>query len=49
MAPRGQRAWHAIKGNKVNVGDPKGSSKEVLTDKNNIEEVEIASRESDRS
>ncbi len=30
MAPRGRRAWHVIKGNRVNVGDPNGSSREVL-------------------
>jgi hypothetical protein len=37
VTPRGRRARHAIKGNKVNVGDPNGSSKEVSTDKNKIE------------
>ena len=37
MAPRGQRAGHVIKGNKANVGDPNGSSKEVSADKNKIE------------
>jgi len=40
-APRGQRARHVIEGNKVNVGDPNGSSKEVSTDKNKIEEDEM--------
>ena len=49
MAPRGQRTWHAIKGNKVNVGDPNDSSKEVSTDKNKIEKDEMVDRKSDES
>jgi hypothetical protein len=47
QAPRGQRARHAIKGNKVNVGDPNGSSKEVLSNECKSEELEKAIRESD--
>ena len=49
MAPRGLRTWHAIEGNKVNVGDPNGSSKEVSTDKNKIEKDEMVDRKSDES
>jgi hypothetical protein len=50
MTPRGQRTRHVIKGNKANVGDPNGSFfLEVSTDKNKIEKVETADRESDRS
>jgi hypothetical protein len=40
LTPRGLRARHAFKGNKVNVGDPGGSSKEVLADKRKSKEAE---------
>ena len=39
MAPRSQRTWHVIKGNKVNVGGPNGSPRGVLTNKYKSEEV----------
>lgn len=48
-APRGLRARHVIKGNKVNVGDPISSSQGVSTDKYKSKEVEMANRESDGS
>ena len=40
LTPRGLRARHAFKGNKVNVGDPGSSSKEVLADKRKSKEAE---------
>lgn len=55
MAPRGRRAWHVIKGNKVNVGDPTDSSEEsfffceVSANKHKSEAAEMSSRESDGS
>ena len=49
MAPRGRRAWHVIKGNKGNVGDPNSSSHEVLVNKCKSEEAEMTVRESDGS
>lgn len=49
MAPRGRRTRHVIEGNKVNVGDPNGSSWEVLTNEHKSEEAEMAGRESDGS
>lgn len=49
LTPRGLRARHAHKGNKVNVGDPVSPSKEVLVDKCESEETEKTVRESDGS
>lgn len=40
LTPRGLRAWHAFKGNKMNVGDPASSSKEVSANKCKSEEAE---------
>lgn len=44
----GQRARHAIKGNRVNVGDP-GSSKEVSGNEHKSEKPEMTVRESEGS
>ena len=44
MAPRGLRAWHVIKGNSVNVGDPNGPPKGESTNKQN-KDVETAVKE----
>ena len=49
QAPRDQRARHAIKGSKANVGDPNGSLEEVLGNECRSEEPEKAIRESDGS
>ena len=49
MAPRGLRARHVIKGNKVNVGDPDSSSTEVSVDKCKSKETEKTIRKSDGS
>lgn len=49
MAPRGLRARHVVKGNKVNVGDPDSSSKEVSVDKCKSKEIEKTVRKSDGS
>jgi hypothetical protein len=49
MASRGPRTRHAFKGNKMNVGDPNGSSKEVLANKYKSEKAETVIRESDGS
>ena len=49
MTPRGLRARHATKGNKANVGDPKGSSKEVLGNERKNEKPEKVIRESEGS
>jgi len=49
MAPRGLRAWHAIKGDKANVGDPKGPPRGVLINEYKNEEIEMTNRKSDGS
>jgi hypothetical protein len=49
MTPRGQRARHATKGNKANVGDPNGPSKEVSGNEHKSEEPEKVIRESEGS
>ena len=49
MAPRGLRARHVVKGNKVNVGDPDSSSTEVSVNKCKSKEIEKTVRKSDGS
>jgi len=49
MTPRGLRARHATKGNKVNVGDPNGPLKEVSGNEHKSEKPEMVIRESEES